>query len=159
MKLSDRQGEASQTMSGLLRVFVYGTLKPGEINYPRYCEGKVIQYQKAIAQGQLFALPVGYPALTLGDHGVQGYLLTFAQASALTDLDRLEDYSPNRSTTENEYERQWTKIFDERNQSLGWAWAYFMTLEKVQRLGGVLLPGGCWQSQDDEALAQVFLNR
>jgi len=25
-----------------IRVFVYGTLKPGEVNYQRYCEGKVI---------------------------------------------------------------------------------------------------------------------
>jgi gamma-glutamylcyclotransferase (GGCT)/AIG2-like uncharacterized protein YtfP len=25
-----------------MKVFVYGTLKPGECNYQRYCEGKVV---------------------------------------------------------------------------------------------------------------------
>ena len=57
-----------------LRVFVYGTLKPGEANYQRYCAGKLVNAQRAMVLGKLFALPAGYPAMTLGDIPVQGYL-------------------------------------------------------------------------------------
>ncbi|TAH29142.1 MAG: gamma-glutamylcyclotransferase, partial [Oscillatoriales cyanobacterium] len=32
-----------------MKVFVYGTLKPGECNYLRYCEGKVVDALPAIA--------------------------------------------------------------------------------------------------------------
>ena len=39
-----------------MKVFVYGTLKPGECNYLRYCEGKVVDACPAIARGELFAL-------------------------------------------------------------------------------------------------------
>lgn len=42
----------------LVKVFVYGTLKPGESNYQRYCDrSSVVESQRAIALGQLFALP------------------------------------------------------------------------------------------------------
>ncbi len=30
-----------------LRVFVYGTLKPGEANYQKYCAGKVVEAKRA----------------------------------------------------------------------------------------------------------------
>ncbi len=44
---------------GLLRVFVYGTLKPGEVNYQKYCNGKVVEQERALTLGQLFALQDG----------------------------------------------------------------------------------------------------
>jgi len=71
--------------SGLVRVFVYGTLKPGEANYKRYCANKVVDVKKAFAQGKLFALPMGYPAMTLGDSQVYGYLLSFSNPRILNE--------------------------------------------------------------------------
>ena len=35
----------------MFKVFVYGTLKPGEINYQRYCEGRIAKEEEAIASG------------------------------------------------------------------------------------------------------------
>lgn len=128
----------------LLKVFVYGTLKPGESNYQRYCAGKVVEAQRAIALGQLFALPVGYPAMTQGDNPVQGYLLTFADREVLQHLDELEDCDPLRPPEQNLYNRELIETKDPKGQSLGLAWAYFMTPHRVRHLGGVLIQSGWW---------------
>lgn len=136
-------------MLNTLKVFVYGTLKPGEANYQHYCEGKVVEEQSAIAFGQLYDLPLGYPAMTPGESPVRGFLLTFADPSVLTALDELEDYHANRLPQDNEYERQQIEIYNLSAQSLGRAWVYLMTSEQVQRLGGVLMRSGCWSRYGD----------
>jgi gamma-glutamylcyclotransferase (GGCT)/AIG2-like uncharacterized protein YtfP len=138
--------EFKKNLSGLLRVFVYGTLKPGEANYQIYCDGKVVNATKAFAFGQLFDLPAGYPAMTLGNTAVYGYLLEFSSSDVLFDLDELEDYHPARSTSENLYNRQQIEIYDLQGRSLGWAWVYLMTPNFVGNLGGILLPDGWWSS-------------
>ena len=130
--------------SGGLRVFVYGTLKPGEANYSKYCSNKVVDVQRAVASGELFALPVGYPAMTTGEYPVHGYLLSFADRSILHALDELEDYQPTRQISQNLYNRQKTEIYNLRGLSLGYAWVYLMTLEQVHHLGGVPQPDGWW---------------
>lgn len=129
----------------LIRVFVYGTLKPGESNYQRYCTGKVVEQKKAIALGQLFSLPFGYPAMTPGNFLVHGFLLSFTDPHILAQLDLLEDYDPQRPVTENEYYRQLIEVYDEAQTSLGNAWAYLMTPAQINFFGGVLLPNGEWK--------------
>ncbi|MBD2293323.1 gamma-glutamylcyclotransferase [Anabaena sphaerica FACHB-251] len=129
----------------ILRVFVYGTLKPGEANY-HLCERQVLRAKKAITSGKLFTLPMGYPAMTLGDGKVHGYLLYFADSAILTALDDLEDYDSTRPTSKNLYNRQSIEIFEPIGLSLGWAWAYLMTPEKVDRFGGIPQMDGCWNS-------------
>lgn len=127
-----------------IKVFVYGTLKPGEANYQYYCAKKVVEEKVAIALGQLYHLPLGYPGMTLGERQVHGFLLTFADSSILSHLDELEDYDPSRRAEDNAYDRQEIEIFDTEGRSLGLAWAYLMTSEQVQRLNGVLIPSGWW---------------
>lgn len=129
-----------------VNVFVYGTLKPGEVNYQRYCAGKVVEEKRAIAFGELVDLPLGYPAMIPGNSPVQGYVLTFADPAILMVLDELEDYHPNRAPEENEYQRRQIETYTLTKQAIGLAWAYLMTLEQVKRLGGVLLPAGWWWS-------------
>lgn len=127
-----------------LNVFVYGTLKPGERNYPAYCQGKVIAAQKVYTYGKLYHLCLGYPGMTSGKDQVQGYLLTFADESALTELDELETYDPQGKPEQNEYQRQLLPIYDLKNNYLGEAWGYIMTLEKVRAFQGIYLPSGWW---------------
>lgn len=128
-----------------IKVFVYGTLKPGESNYQRYCVGKVVQEQPAIAFGELFDLPVGYPAMTPGDTPIRGFLLTFADPTILSALDELEDYHPHRTPEENEYYRQQIEIYNQTKQSLGLAWVYLMNQERVKHLGGNPISSGWWR--------------
>lgn len=136
--------ELNTSFSGRVQVFVYGTLKPGERNYQRYCAGKVIEAQRATTLGRLFALPMGYPAMTRGNNNVQGYLLTFADLGVLDALDELEDYQPDREMSENLYNRQNIEVNNLQGASLGWAWVYLMQPQRVKQLGGTFLPDGWW---------------
>lgn len=131
----------------LTRVFVYGTLKPGESNYQTYCAAKVIEAKTAIALGQLFALPFGYPAMVQpGNSPVTGCLLTFPDSTILQHLDWLEDYDAQREAAANEYNRQLIKTYAPDFTPFGEAWVYLMTPEQVKAAGGSLLPHGCWSS-------------
>ncbi|MEH2275620.1 MAG: gamma-glutamylcyclotransferase [Nostoc sp.] len=136
--------ESNIQFSDLVRVFVYGTLKPGEANYKKYCADKIIDVKKAFVQGKLFALPMGYPAMTLGNTQVYGYLLSFSNPRILNDLDVLEDYQSTRQSPENLYNRQIIQVYQAQSLSLGWAWVYLMTLDQVNQLGGFLQPDGWW---------------
>lgn len=133
-----------------MKVFVYGTLKPGECNYQSYCADRVVEAIAAYTWGQLYHLPLGYPAFTSGSQKVKGFLLIFTDEEILESLDQLEDYHPQRSPQDNEYERQKIPVYDLCDKPLGEAWGYVMALEKVQQLGGVLVPSGWWIINSDQ---------
>lgn len=137
-------------------IFVYGTLKPGEANYDRYCKGRVISETPAIALGYLYALPVGYPAMVAVDRAAEllvehrslppkamvwGYRLQFRESACLRLLDELEDYCPQRSPHENEYYRRSAPLFTPDHQALGKAWVYLMEPQRVRRMAGRLVQG------------------
>jgi gamma-glutamylcyclotransferase (GGCT)/AIG2-like uncharacterized protein YtfP len=136
--------ESKIKFSEEVRVFVYGTLKPGEANYKRYCADKIVDVKRAFAAGKLFGLPMGYPAMTLGDAQVHGYLLSFTNPGILNELDVLEDYQPTRAISENLYYRQIIEIYDLQGLSFSWAWVYLMTPERVYQLRGVPQLDGWW---------------
>ncbi len=128
----------------MLKVFVYGTLKPGEKYYQIYCQGKVVNAVKVWTKGVLYDLPLGYPAMTRGEGKVQGFLLTFTNNLVLSELDFLEGYDPLRLPEFNDYQRCKIMVYDFEDQPLEEVWGYLMTWEKVQSLGGVLIPSGWW---------------
>ena len=135
------------TNNQLTKVFVYGTLKPGEANYQQFCAKYVVAARQAIALGELFDLPLGYPAMTPGNFKVYGFLLSFANPEILQQLDWLEDYDPQRAIAENEYYRQQIEVYDTALVPIGTAWTYLMSPKQVRAFGGVFLPGGCWSGQ------------
>lgn len=132
-------------MTEQLRVFVYGTLKPGEANF-RYCEGRV-KFEAAIARGILYDLPMGYPAMTHGEEWVKGYLLTFSDRTLLQELDDLEDYDPHRPPEQNEYLREWIEVYRPDEQPLGDAWCYRMTKTQAVAFGGIHVGSGWWTGE------------
>ncbi len=131
-----------------LNVFVYGTLKPGEANFAYYCAGKVQKQISAYTWGNLYALPVGYPAMTEGKNKVRGFLLTFIDSNVLNSLDRLEGYQPGRDSSLNEYYRQLVDIYSLDDRFLGKVWAYFMTVNRVKRYRGIIMTSGWWTDID-----------
>jgi gamma-glutamylcyclotransferase (GGCT)/AIG2-like uncharacterized protein YtfP len=128
----------------ITNIFVYGTLKPRESNYQRYCAGKVLEAKRAIALGELFSLPFGYPAMTPGKSLVHGFLLSFPDSTILSHLDWLEDYDPQRPAERNEYNRQLIETYNSAFTLLGRAWVYLMTPQQVRSCNGVLIPDGWW---------------
>lgn len=146
--------ESEANILSSVQIFVYGTLKPGEENYPKYCAGKLAEnsldnrilpaYLPAYTWGQLFDLGVGYPGMAVGLSPVYGYVLTFREQSIFRELDELEDYHPERISSQNLYNRHRVEIFHPQGENLGSAWVYFMSLDKIESLKGVLLPNGWW---------------
>ncbi len=127
-----------------LNVFVYGTLKPGEVNFSYYCGRKVQQQISAYTWGNLYTLPVGYPAMTEGKNKVRGILLSFIDLNVLNSLDRLEGYQPGRDSSLNEYDRQLVNIYSLDDRFLGKAYAYFMTVNRVKHHRGTIIISGWW---------------
>jgi gamma-glutamylcyclotransferase (GGCT)/AIG2-like uncharacterized protein YtfP len=142
-------------MSDPLRLFVYGTLKPGEANFDRYCR-TAIAARPAWVQGQLYALNLGYPGLVLGGSGlVAGVLLEFAEPGLLAAIDELEDYRADRAADLNEYQRQWCRVFcgDSLDSETIGAWVYGMRADRVLALGGVELMEG-WSGEIQGRIAR-----
>jgi gamma-glutamylcyclotransferase (GGCT)/AIG2-like uncharacterized protein YtfP len=129
-----------------LHVFAYGTLKPGAANFDRYCGSKVVNSQRAYIYGELYHLPsLGYPGATHGNRQVHGFILSFHDATILSELDELEDYDPQRQPAENDYTRELvTTHTPDCTPSIS-AWAYFMNPYQIRQLGGILLPDGWWR--------------
>ncbi len=82
--------------------------------------------------------------MTLGESPVQGFLLSFPDSTVLRYLDWLEDYKPHRPAVENEYIRQQIETYSLAFASLGLAWVYLMSPERVRSYRGILLPNGWW---------------
>lgn len=127
-----------------LNVFVYGTLKPGEVNYQRYCKTQIRTQIEAYTWGNLYDLHVGYPAMVEGQNKVRGILMSFDNEKVLCSLDQLEGYQEQRAANLNEYYRQSIVVYSSDDQFLGNAWAYFMTMTKVRQYGGILINSGIW---------------
>ena len=140
----------------LIHIFVYGTLKPGECNYQRYCVDRVVQERLAIAEGQLFDLSLGYPAMTPGEGWVWGVVLSFGDPSIFEDLDRLEDYQPDRRPEQNECQRQKIQTYTPDQQPLEVAWVYQMNPAKIEGYQGVYLPNGNWSSPEGKEAQGKF---
>ncbi len=140
--------ESEAKIISSIRVFVYGTLKPGENNHSKYCAKKLDGCHNralpAYTMGELFDLGVGYPGMTMGSRLVYGYLLSFQKFGILEELDELEDYLPGRVSSQNLYNRHQVEIFAPEGKSLGLGWVYFMSPDKISSFNGVLLPNGWW---------------
>jgi len=141
-----------------LRVFVYGTLKPGGRYWPTYCQGRVGRVEPARVCGALFDLPAhGYPAMVDAAEcalagfragWVFGMLLEVPRplaVEALAGFDRLEGYVPGRASADNEYQRR-PRLVSSPGFGCGAvaAWVYVMAPARVRRMGGEWLPAGCW---------------
>ncbi len=81
-----------------LPFFVYGTLRPGEINHDRFLRGRTAREEPALLRGAVLYEGPGYPyAVEAPECEVRGELVTArpeAYAELLALLDRLEEYVP-----------------------------------------------------------------
>ena len=140
----------------MIKVFVYGTLKPGEINYS-LCDCWVIEACPAIASGSIYQLPFGYPAMVAEGCGVvHGVVLSFADSTILQQLDEFEQHDPDvfqrycsgLSLDAHQYQRRAIAVFGQAGIAWGVAWAYLMTSTQVSQVSGVLMANGNWAGRD-----------
>ncbi|MEU1186145.1 gamma-glutamylcyclotransferase family protein [Streptomyces sp. NPDC005859] len=90
-----------------LPFFVYGTLRPGEVNHDLFLRGRTLREEPARLAGAVLYQGPGYP-YAVEDRGgwVTGSLVTplpQAYGELLAELDRLEEYAPG--DPRNLYER------------------------------------------------------
>jgi gamma-glutamylcyclotransferase (GGCT)/AIG2-like uncharacterized protein YtfP len=136
-----------------VKVFVYGTLMPGECNHQAYCDRQIEPPLRSYVFGKMYHLShCGYPGVCAGEDKVWGYCLTFPGDFCLDALDQLEDYQPGRDPHLNDYERLWEQIFTPQGEPLTEAWLYRMSPAKIQEYGGIYLPSGQWSGQKNDRL-------
>ena len=69
--------------SGMLRLFVYGTLKRGFWNHDRFCQG-FLSVEDAVVRGRLFETPSGIPVLQVPEDDILAVGTTNPFADAAT---------------------------------------------------------------------------
>ena len=122
------------------RLFVYGSLKFGEINHNRIFAGFDIKIIPAWTFGELYNL--GYfPALTDGNNKVYGELIEFDNLEILTRVDSLEGYRGENSIF-NFYDRKEIIVYINENEIT--TWAYFLKICKIIESDGELITSGVW---------------
>lgn len=86
--------EHNEPSGRTVAVFVYGTLKPGAVYYPRVALW-VVYTTEAAVPGELFDTGFGYPVAKFGENDlVMGTVLHIAEAvidQALAVMDQIED--------------------------------------------------------------------
>lgn len=139
------------------KVFVYGTLKRGQVNYAVACRAGAHSVTPAKLTGfQLFDLGP-YPALLAGEGNVYGQVLDYGPGinGALVALDRLENFC-GTGNPDNYYNRVLTTalVLDPRADAEHlvsywvscWLYVYNRPLEADR-----LLPEGVWPARSPSA--------
>ncbi|BCR03826.1 gamma-glutamylcyclotransferase [Desulfuromonas versatilis] len=142
---TDEKTEARQQR---LPIFVYGTLRPGEKNYPRFLKGRTIAERRGSVEGRLYYVAEGgYPYLLPEPGRVWGELLELAAGSyaeTLAALDGLEEYDP-RNEPDSVYLRRQTLVTIEGEERVR-AWVYYWNCPDVE---GRLIPSGDFKDRSE----------
>ncbi len=123
-------------------LFVYGSLKFGEMNHDRIFGGFDIKVTPAWTYGKLYDLG-HFPALTDGNNKVYGELIEFDNPEILKRVDYLEGYR-GENNSYNFYDRRETQVFTDKNEVI--AWAYFLNKSKIIEFDGELITSGVWSN-------------
>lgn len=142
----------------LTRVFVYGTLMPGERNADVAARGGAFEAQAARLPGfrLLHLLPEAYPAVVPGDADdeVRGCVLTYAPddwTTALPLLNELEGVDEVPPL----YTREQVDVTLENGEPQS-VWVYvYADAARLARPGVVPIPSGDWREAPDRARPRV----
>jgi gamma-glutamylcyclotransferase (GGCT)/AIG2-like uncharacterized protein YtfP len=135
-----------------LPFFVYGTLRPGEVNHGLFLRGRTRSEEPGrLADAVLYEGP-GYPYAVEepGGGAVSGELVTAlpeAYAGLLAELDRLEEYVPGDPRSL--YERVERKVVRDTDGAAVLAWVYVAAPAVAARLRarGRAIAGGDWRTR------------
>lgn len=136
-----------------LPFFVYGTLRPGGVNYARYLVGRTAEEAPAVLAGAALFSPGPFPFLSreadlvLPGESVRGTLIAVAAAhyaEALPLLDRLEGYTPGGA--DNLYERLVLEVATANGSRPAWVYVAAARALRLIRGGRMRRVEGEWLS-------------
>lgn len=138
------------SISDQLPFFIYGTLRPGQGNYPRFLGGRTAQEVPAVLHGHdLFDVGLPYVVRSTPDAMVVGdlaFVLPEDYSDVLADLDRLEGYSRRRPG--GHYQREALAVHyqdADGSEVTALAWVYLAgPAVRARLLGANPVPGGDW---------------
>jgi gamma-glutamylcyclotransferase (GGCT)/AIG2-like uncharacterized protein YtfP len=131
-----------------LPFFVYGTLRPGEVNHDLFLRGRVRSEEPCRLAGALLYDGPGYPYAVEEAGGVVTGVLVTPPADAYTELlvalDELEEYRPG--DPRNLYERVAREVIRTADGTSVRAWVYVAAAPVAARLRarGRLIESGDW---------------
>ncbi|WDV51514.1 gamma-glutamylcyclotransferase [Streptomyces coeruleorubidus] len=135
-----------------LPFFVYGTLRPGEVNHDLFLRGRTRSEVPGRLSGAMLYEGPGYPYAVEEPGGgvVRGELVTArpqAYAELLAELDRLEEYVPGDPRSL--YERVERKVVRDTDGAAVRAWVYVAAPAVAARLRtrGRPIAGGEWRAR------------
>ncbi len=141
-------GRPQETAIAALPFFVYGTLRPGEVNHELFLRGRTASEEPATLQDAVLYDGPGYPyAVHRPGATIVGELITAAPGgyrALLAALDRLEEYEgPGRPG--NVYDRIAREALRPDGTSVR-AWVYLASplIAGDLRARGTEIPGGDW---------------
>lgn len=138
----------SGTAPAALPFFVYGTLRPGEVNHDLFLRGRTAAEEPALLPDTALYEGPGYPyAVAHPGPGIRGELITpapEAYAELLVALDLLEEYrGPGRPG--NVYDRVAREALrPDGTPVLAWVYLAAPPLAHALARSGTEIPGGDW---------------
>lgn len=102
-----------ENTQGMLRLFVYGTLKRGFWNHDRFCRG-VLDIREAVVRGRLYEMHSGIPVLEVPDEDVLAHGTSDALADVATQV-RFSEHvaSYPESTLKSATAGDWGRVYGE----------------------------------------------
>ncbi|MEV5434651.1 gamma-glutamylcyclotransferase family protein [Streptomyces sp. NPDC052682] len=134
-----------------LPFFVYGTLRPGEVNHDLFLRGRTRAEEPGRLRGAVLYAGPGYPYAVEEPGGVvAGELVTAlpeVYGELLAELDRLEEYTPG--SPRNLYERVAREVVRDADGTAVRAWVYVAAPAVAARLRsrGKRIEGGDWRAR------------
>ncbi|MEU1180542.1 gamma-glutamylcyclotransferase family protein [Streptomyces sp. NPDC005820] len=132
-----------------LPFFVYGTLRPGEVNHDIFLRGRTLREEPARLTGAVLYDGPGYPYAVEEPGGtVTGDLVTArpeAYERLLAELDRLEEYTPGDPRSL--YERVIREVTVGDGSTRAWVYLAAPRIAARLRTRGTLMKTGDWLSR------------
>ncbi|WP_369389017.1 gamma-glutamylcyclotransferase family protein [Streptomyces sp. CG1] len=143
--------EESEEPGTPLPFFVYGTLRPGEVNHDLFLRGRTTAEEPARLPGAALYDGPGYPyAVERPGGAIRGELVTArpeSYAELLAALDRLEEYAPG--DPQSLYERVARQAVRTADGAPVRAWVYLAAprVAAALRANGTRIEDGDWRSR------------
>ena len=140
------------TVPLLTRVFVYGTLRPGERNEAVARRGGAFTAVPATLPGYrlLHLRPEAYPGVVPGEgnEAVHGDVLTYREADWGTVLPFLDELEGIHETPPLYVRQQVEAVLGDGARTSAWVYLY-ADAARLSRPGAVPVPGGDWRARPD----------